>query len=329
MGESHRLNDKVALLRRWKTRKGFVSKSLTKFGYDVIDMNDVTFDPRGVGVVWMQGNANWFPRARRQIERMARADRPKVMVWHSEPLPFPRKSGFPQPRLTLREVAKIALRDERATDAYTNFRRLRHMRSNGILDLCVVSARSRQSFLAERGVSAHFVPLGFHEAMGARTDGRRDIDVLFIGTLDDPRHRRAIAFLRESGVKIEARGGWTDPATWGDARTTLINRARIFLNIQRHPGQFSGYRMMLGMGNGAMVMSEPVHDPFPYEPGVHYVSEALEKMPATIQTYLSDDAARNAIVESGFCLTSNLLRMEGSVRRVADLMDAMLLESYA
>jgi hypothetical protein len=112
-------------------------------------------------------------------------------------------------------------------------------------------------------------------------------------------------------------------------RTQLINRAKIFLNIQRHAGQFSGYRMMLGMGNGAMVLSEPVHDPFPYEPGLHYVSTTLETMPVTIQKYLADDAARSAIVEAGFNLATGALRMENSVLQVVRLMDRVLRERGA
>jgi hypothetical protein len=321
------LTTKVAVLRRWKGKTGFVDKVLRKAGYHVTHMNDDTFDPAGVDVVWLQGNMNWFPRARRIIAQLGR--RPAVLVWHSEPLPFPRNSGFPQPRLTLRELAKIALRDQRATDAWTNFFRIRQMRAKGLLDLCVVSARSRQTFLAEKGIPSEFVPLGFHAGMGGRLDIVRDIDVLFIGTLDDSRHRRALRFLRASGVNVKALGSWKNAQTWGESRTHLINRAKIFLNLQRHAGQFSGYRMMLGMGNGAMVLSEPVHDPFPYEPGVHYISSTLQDMPVTILQYLADDVARNRIAESGFRLATGSLTMENSVLSVARLMDEMLRERSA
>lgn len=321
------MTPKVAVLRRWKRKSGFVNKVLEEAGYHVSHMNDDTFDPSGVDVVWFQGNINWFPKARRHIGRLTH--RPAVLAWHSEPLPFPANSGFPQPRLTLRELAKIVLRDQRATDAYTNFHRIRKMHRKGLLDLCVVSARSRQTFLAENGIPSEFVPLGFHKGMGERLDLVRDIDVLFIGALDDSRHRKALKFLRSSGVNLKALGSWNDAETWGDGRTHLINRAKIFLNIQRHAGQFSGYRMMLGMGNGAMVLSEPVHDPFPYEPGGHYISSTLHDMPATILKYLADDAARSAIVEAGFNLATGTLRMENSVLEVARLMDQMLRERSA
>jgi nucleotide-binding universal stress UspA family protein len=240
------------------------------------------------------------------------------MVCHSEPLPFPRDSGFPNPRLTLREIAKIALRDRRASDAYTNFFRLRQMRDRKGVDLIVVTSRSRQRFLEEKGIPSRFIPLGFHPGMGRKLDLGRDIDVLFIGTLDDTRHRRAIRFLRSNGVNVHALGSWKSREFWGEARTLLINRAKIFLNVQRHAGQYSGYRLLLGMGNNSMVLSEAIHDPFPYEPGVHYVSTALEQMPETILKYLSEDSARAAVADAGYDFVTTQLRMEKSVAAVLD-----------
>ena len=246
------------------------------------------------------------------------------MVWHSEPLPFPRDSGFPRPRLTLREIAKIALRDERATDVYTNYFRLKQMHHRGLIDLCVVSARSRQKFLEEKGIHSHFVPLGSHPGLGRRLNIERDIDVLFIGTLDDARHRAAIHFLRENGIAVEALGSWKPGPSWGDSRTELINRARIFLNVQRHSGQYSGYRMLLGMANGAMILSEPVHDPFPYQPGVHYVESTLQQMPETILKYWSDDAERARIAEAGHRFAVETLTIEKSMQQMISLMETML-----
>jgi len=198
------------------------------------------------------------------------------------------------------------------------------MHREELMDLCVVSSRSRQKFLQEKGIPAHFVPLGYHSGLGRRMNLERDIDVLFIGTLDDSRHRSAIRFLRSKGIQVKAMGSWNPGPTWGDARTDLINRAKIFLNIQRHAGQYSGYRMLLGMGNGSLVVSEPVHDPFPYEPGVHYVESTLAQMPETILKYLNDDAARNTIAESGYRFATESLTIEKSMQQMIALMERML-----
>ena len=315
---------RVVLLRRWKGKPPWAENAIRAAGLALAVANDATFDPLVADLVWVQGNVNWFPRARSLLAGLGPQTRPAVMVWHSEPLPFPKNSGFPNPRLSLREIGKIALRDKRATDAYTNFFRLRQLRGRHALDLIIVSSRSRQSFLAEKGIPSRFIPLGFHRGMGERLDLERDIDVLFIGALDDSRHRRAIRFLRRNGISVHAVGSWSSNEFWGDARTRLINRAKIFLNIQRHAGQYSGYRMLLGMGNGAMVVSEPVHDPFPYEPRVHYVSTDLESMPETILRYLSDERARTAIADAGHTFATHSLTMELSMREIAASMKELL-----
>lgn len=317
---------RVVLLRRWRGEPSWAKEAVTSAGYEFSVASDSTLDPRAADIVWVQGNINWFPRARARLASLHDSARPAVIVWHSEPLPFPKNSGFHNPRLTLREIAKIVLRDSRATDAYTNFLRLKQMRSRKVIDRVIVTSRSRQTFLAEKGMPSEFIPLGFHAGMGRDLGGVRDIDVLFIGTLDDSRHRRAIRFLRSRGIRVEATGSWKSAESWGESRTQLINRAKIFLNVQRHAGQYSGYRMLLGMGNAAMVLSEPVHDPFPYEAGVHYVSSPLESMPETISKYLSDDAARTSIAEAGHRFATESLTMEKSMRNILAVMDDVLEE---
>ncbi len=73
-----------------------------------------------------------------------------------------------------------------------------------------------------------------------------------------------------------------------------------------------------------MVLSEAIHDPFPYEPGVHYVSTTLESMPETIRRYLSDDAARLSIAEAGYRFVTELLTMTASMRELVAAMEELL-----
>jgi glycosyltransferase involved in cell wall biosynthesis len=316
--ETVHLMKHVVLLRRWKDRFNPLDDLIAEAGYRVTVANDDDFVFDSADIVWFQGNVNWFPRARSHLERLNNHSRPFTLTWHTEPLPFPKHSGFPQPRLTLREMAKIILRDPRATDSWTNSRRIAQLVRSGVLDLCVVSSRSRQSYLKQKQIPAEFVPLGHDPRMGRDLERVRDIDVLFIGTLDDSRHRKAIRFIRSHGIEVHAAGSWTNEAYWGESRTELINRAKIFLNVQRHPGQYSGLRMLLGMANRSMVVSEPVHDPFPYEPGVHYVNAPLEQMPETILKYLSDHSARAAIADAGHYFVTTQLTMEKSVAAILD-----------
>jgi hypothetical protein len=83
------------------------------------------------------------------------------------------------------------------------------------------------------------------------------------------------------------------------------------------------------MGNGAMVISEPMYDPSPYQPDRHFVSVDLENMPDTIRHYLSNDVARERIAREGNRFVINDSRMEDSIRRVVALMNEIIPEKSA
>lgn len=267
-------------------------------------------------LVWAQGNAAWFPAVWRRLRGMPEAERPPSLVWQSEPLPPPRASGLPFPRPSLREIAKVLLRDPRATDVYTNWIGLARLNRAGLPDVIVVSAPGRQQFLAERGIPAHFVPIGSSPAHGSDLGLARDIDVLFLGDLNVPRRRRVLRMLEHHGIDCLAVGGWADPAYWGDARTRLLNRVKVMVNIPRTPGEYSGIRLLLALANKVLVVSEPIVDPSPYVPGRHFVMAPLAEMPAVIRHYLADEPARQAIVEEGHRMITTELTMAKSVERI-------------
>lgn len=270
-------------------------------------------------VVWMFGNANWFPVVRRQLLSCPRRDRPFVVVWHFEPLPPPRASGLPWPRLHLRELAKILLRDPRATDVYTNYLLLRRLAVKSFPDLLLVSTMGRCEFLVERGILAHWVPLGYNPTLGRDLGLPRDIDAVFLGALKVPRRRRAVKRLRRCGINLLAAGDWFDPACWGEERTRLLNRSKIFVNIQRFPGQFSGARLTLGMANRALVVSEPMVNPAPFVSGKHYVTAKIEEMPEVVDYYLRHEDERERIASEGHRFVVQELTTARSVSRILEL----------
>src|SRR2546426_400041 len=122
---------------------------LAEAGHQVTRVEDGPVDFAGDSVLWIQGNANWFPLICRQLAAKSQSDRPLVVLGPSEPLPPARAAGLPWPRLHLREVAKILLRDRRATDVYTNYFRLRRLAQRGLPDLLIASTLGRCEFLAE------------------------------------------------------------------------------------------------------------------------------------------------------------------------------------
>jgi hypothetical protein len=268
------------------------------------------------GLVWIQGNAAWYPAFRRRLMSLPPDVRPTVVIWHNEPLPPPRSAGLPSPRLSFRELAKIALRDARATDVYTNYWTLRQLHRAGLPDVLVVSANGRKLFLDERGIPSHFVPFGYDPRMGRDLATERDIDVLFLGALNVPRRNRTIQRLRDQGIAVAALGDWSDPAYWGEPRTRLLNRVKILLNIPRTEAEYSGARILLGLANKALVVSEPILDPAPYIPGRHFVMAQLDRLPELIRYYLNNETERERIVEQGHRFAVDELTMERSVQRI-------------
>lgn len=303
--------------KRYKHNR--VTSILKASGYQVTERSDGPLDIESGSVLWILGNANWFPKVFRQLESTPQSRRPLVVLWHFEPLPPPKESKLSWPRLNLREIGKILLRDARATDVYTNYFRLRRLVQKGLPDLLVVSTLSRHEFLAEKGIAATWVPLGYSKSIGQDMELQRDINVLFLGALNIPRRKRNITHLRRRGVNILTMGSWSDPTCWGDNRTRLLNRTKIFLNILRFPGELSGLRLILGMANKALVISEPMYNPAPFVPGKHYINATIKEMPEIIRYYLTHEYERKRIVNEAYLFVTQELTMERSVSRILEL----------
>lgn len=296
-----------------------VASILEQAGHEVTQIKDGPADFSAESVVWIWGNTNWYPGLYAQLTAMPRAQRPLVVLWHTEPLPPPRAAGLPWPRLNWWEAEKCVLRDSNATDVYTNYLVLRRWVKQGIPDVLVAATLGRCEFLSERGITADWVPLGYEPSCGCDLGSDRDIDVLFLGAQDVPRRNRLLRSLRKKGIQIEAVGSYADPSCWGEERTKLLNRTKIMLNLARTPGEFPDLRLILGMANKALVLSEPIYRPDPFVNGRHFVSSSISEMPEAIRYYLAHDAERVAISERAHRLITQDVTMEGSVSRILDL----------
>lgn len=300
-------------------KPSIMTRLLQAAGHDVSEIQDGPLPESRDGILWIQDNAAWFPCVRRQLLACGRRRGAFTVLWHSEPLPPAKASGLPRPRLNLREIAKRVLRDPRATDVYTNLKTLRALARAGLPNLLVVSSAGRRARLADDGIGAHHVPLGSFADMGRPLGIARDIDVLFLGSLDVARRNGLLARLRRAGVPLTAKGGWADPECWGDNRTRLLNRARILLNVPRTPGEYSGVRLLLGAVNRCLVVSEPIYEPGSFVPGIHFVSASADEMPGVIRHFLDQPAEAERIVDAAHALATRELTMERSVSRILEL----------
>ncbi|MDQ5821312.1 MAG: hypothetical protein M3540_07730, partial [Actinomycetota bacterium] len=200
---------------------------LSELGFDVSQTGDEPLDlsPESIVLVW--GNPVWFPDAVRSLEGMPPVRRPATVIWHVEPLPPPADSGDSWPLPRPRELAKIVLRDPRASDVYSNYWMLRRLARAGMPDVLAVISGERVKFLADRGIHAALVPYGYEEADGRDLGLERDIDVLLLTAAQLRERRRAVRLLRRAGIRVETVGSYSEPAFWGESRTELVNRAKI------------------------------------------------------------------------------------------------------
>jgi hypothetical protein len=297
-----------------------VTALLRASGHDVVQTRDARLDVGALDVILVLENCRWFPKVFREFAIARRtARRPLLVVWHWEPLPLPRASGVSLPWLSGREIAKILLRDRRATDVYTNLLALRRLHQRGLPDLLALSSSAWKESLDRRGIPCEWVPIGYEDGDGTPLDIARDIEALFLGTLDVPRRRRIIRQLRRRGVDVAAHGSWFESSTWGADRTRLINRADAFLNVQRYPREISAHRLILGMANRSLVVSEPIYRPHPFVAGQHYVEVEVADMPDALRYYRTHRTERDRIVERAYRLVTEDLRMESSVAQLLAL----------
>jgi hypothetical protein len=309
-------------IKALKGKQHIVTSLLREAGYRVTQVSKQSLDFKTTDILWIQGSANWFPIACRQLQIIPRNKRPFTVIWHCEPLLPPRSSGLSLPGVHLRDVAKILLGDRLANDAYTNYHRLRALMEEDIPDLLLVSTPGRQEFLAEQGWSSTFVPLGYHPAeYGYDLGLNRDIEVLFLGAIYIPRRKRLFRKLRQNGINLTSTGSWYDSDYWGENRTRLLSRTRIFLNLQRYPGELSGMRLIMGMANRALVISEPMYKPGYFIPGKHYISATPDEMPEMINYYLDHEDERERIASEGHAFVTQELTMERSISNILKLIE--------
>jgi Glycosyl transferases group 1 len=306
-------------------RVAALTELLDSFGFEVEQREDGPLDDLSPAhVVWIWGCANWFPRAMRSLVERPVGLRPATVLWHIEPFPLPRASGRPWPRPTARELAKIVLRDRRASDVYSNYFTLRRLISRGIPDVLAVTSGERAAFLAGRGIDAFVAPFGRRATDGRDLGLARDIDVLLLGVMNVPHRRHVVRHLRKSGVPVMTAGDYGNPSLWGESRTALVNRVKIMLSIGRFPGTLVGVRFQIAMACGALVVSEPPYDPTPYVPGEHFVQASVEDMPSVIRHYLADDRERLRITQCAHRFVTTELTMERSFSSLLDVVASRL-----
>jgi hypothetical protein len=190
-----------------------------------------------------------------------------------------------------------------------------------VCDAVAVTSRDQVAPLTLAGVPVEVVPYGYspHIYGALWPSGERDIEVLALGGHSGPtcgRRREWVERWRKDGLNVTVAED-----LWGESRTAMLRRTRVVVEVHRFPGTFVGIRLAMALAAGAAVVSEPMTDPCPFVPGVHFVEADVDRIADEARALLADERRRRCIVEAGQALLAEELTMTRSLAAVLALLD--------
>lgn len=208
--------------------------------------------------------------------------------------------------------------------------------------------------LQEYGVRAVRLPFGAVPSMTAASmtaeppvaeHGRRDLDMLFMGSLD-PRRGRALAGLapslwhRHSELRLFPFDKPVTPGTpgvvFGDEKHQLLRRAKVLVNVHRDrsthlppgttsPAYFEWVRMVETMANGCVVLTEPSDGYAPLVEGTHFIAAEIEEMAEALTALLEDPDRLQAMSAAARAAVTDELSLAASLAPALDLIETTVL----
>lgn len=257
---------------------------------------------------------------------VARPRTARRVLWHVEPLP--RMSAAPSgihrwlPTGKLLDLGRSALPPLGRTAAWQGWREqaanVREPLSNLVqlkrhaaaFDRIVIDTHVRAQGALDAGIPVDVVPFGYHPAYAGPigANGSRDIPVVALGNVDRKarRHRIVAAVeedLRRSNIALARIQGHV----YGADRRTVLERARVSIDVHRIPGSYPLYNFILASAAGAALVTEPLAKFGPLEPGVNCITAEAGGLAQAARDLLADEPRRRRMVEAAQALlTSDL-----------------------
>ena len=163
------------------------------------------------------------------------------------------------------------------------------------------STESRLAYLRRCEIDAFLLPVPSSRMWGTMPKGppdkQRDIDLLLLGRFRSrARHRlarRVKQFVRSrSGVVVEVVEG-----CHGAARTALLQRSRIVLQLPAVPWDCPAIRLLAAIQCGALVVSTPAAPSSRWVAGRHFVEASEADLVGVVGRWLDDEPARRAFAQ--------------------------------
>ena len=193
----------------------------------------------------------------------------------------------------------------------------------GWLDIFADSSAIYAKLHRQNGLPTIFAPWGATRGWYDDLKLERDINVLWMGQQGSKRRKRLLdglrCELRNYGIEVYVADNEERPFIFGEARTEILNRAKITLNLTRtwYDDNFS--RFAMAAPNRSLIVSEPLLPHCPqWQTKTHYVSTDIDKLVETIVYYLENEAERRRIVENAYRLVTTELNFQNSIKAIMD-----------
>jgi GT2 family glycosyltransferase len=160
--------------------------------------------------------------------------------------------------------------------------------------------------LNNHGITARHLPIGLSSSLLTDSPSlKKEIDVLFMGSATRHRLERIARYgleryhYRNHFQLVELGYAKThSDKTYLDnkKRNALCNNSKILLNYHGHLVPFfEWHRALLAIGNGALLLSDPVSDSAPLIAGIHYVTASEETIDVVVDYFLEFEEHRELI----------------------------------
>ncbi|MFQ5434608.1 MAG: glycosyltransferase [Anaerolineae bacterium] len=207
------------------------------------------------------------------------------------------------------------------------------LKQSGVPFLVAVGSQWITNYLRQDGLDALTGFYGYHEGMGRDLGQERDIPILWLGKIGTNRRGKYLQQLRaelaDRGIEIMVIDGVEHPYVFGEARTELLNRTKITVNLLRREWDNHSMRFYLASANKVMIISEPTFSHIPLVPGEHFVSAPFAEMADTVCYYLEHDDERERIAARAYEKVTTELTMARATEQILTAVQAKFNESHA
>jgi hypothetical protein len=203
------------------------------------------------------------------------------------------------------------------------------LHENGFLDVLAFSSTVYQNYLAGHQIPSLLIPRGFHPGYGQLLQMDRVIPAVWMGKMRTRRRRRAVMQVKDElaarGKELRVFDGEENDFIFTDERTQILNQTSFVLNIFfSGPTDELSIRYFIAAANGAVILTEPGENRYPFEPGKHLLVAPIEEMAGVILEYLETPSRLQEIARNMLGLMRQELTLSNSIGRILDTAEKKL-----